>query len=100
MLLLASAFDACAGEACFHSLFNGNDPDTMEICGGTSHRVVHDGVVVVDDNAREFPERARRTQQGSLGLQDHREEVWYRNLRIGPPQSGQQAHGQPMQGKA
>jgi 3-keto-disaccharide hydrolase len=60
--------------------------NTMEInCLGTSYRVVHNGVVVVDATAREFPELARRFRQGFLGLQNHSEEVWFKNLRIGPP---------------
>lgn len=63
--------------------------NTMEIeCRGTSYRVVHNGVVVVDASACEFPELGRRFQDGYLGLQNHKEEVYFRNLRIGPPQSG------------
>lgn len=66
--------------------------NTMEInCCGTSYRVIHNGVVVVDATASEFPELARRFQRGYLGLQNHKEEVWFKNLRIGPPQPGQQA---------
>jgi hypothetical protein len=60
--------------------------NTMEInCQGTSYRVVHNGVVVVDVNQREVPELARRFREGFLGLQNHSEEVWFKNLRIGPP---------------
>ena len=60
--------------------------NTMEInCLGTSYRVKHNGVVVVDATAAEFPELAHRFQKGYLGLQNHREEVWFKNLRIGPP---------------
>ncbi|MEX0979195.1 MAG: DUF1080 domain-containing protein [Pirellulales bacterium] len=60
--------------------------NTMEInCLGTSYRVTHNGVVVVDATAAQFPELARRFQKGYLGLQNHREEVWFKNLRIGPP---------------
>jgi hypothetical protein len=59
----------------------------MEInCCGTSYRVTHNGVVVVDATAAEIPELGRRFQKGFLGLQNHREEVWFKNLRIGPPQ--------------
>jgi hypothetical protein len=61
--------------------------NSMEInCCGTSYRVTHNGVVVVDATAAEIPELGRRFQQGFLGLQNHREEVWFKNLRIGPPQ--------------
>ena len=64
--------------------------NTMEInCQGTSYRVTHNGVVIVTADACEFPELARRFTSGYLGLQNHSEEVWFRNLRIGPPQSGQ-----------
>lgn len=60
--------------------------NTMEInCRGTSYRVTHNGVVVVDATAEEFPELERRLPRGYLGLQNHREEVSFRNLRIGPP---------------
>ena len=44
---------------------------------------IANGVVVVDATAAEFPELARRFQKGYLGLQNHREEVWFKNLRIG-----------------
>ena len=60
--------------------------NTLEInCRGTQYRVTHNGTVVVDANADRFPELARRLQKGFLGLQNHREEVLFRNLRIGPP---------------
>ena len=62
--------------------------NTMEIdCVGTSYRITHNGVVIVDANGREFPELAQRFTTGYLGLQNHSEEVWFRNLRIGPPQA-------------
>lgn len=61
--------------------------NTMEInCQGTHYRVVHNGVVIVDADASDYPEIAQRFQHGYLGLQNHDEEVWFRNLRIGPPQ--------------
>ncbi|REK11928.1 MAG: DUF1080 domain-containing protein [Planctomycetota bacterium] len=64
--------------------------NTMEInCCGTSYRVVHNGVVIVDANACDTPELGRRFTEGFLGLQNHSEEIWFRDLRIGPPQSGQ-----------
>jgi hypothetical protein len=60
--------------------------NTMEInCRGTCYRVTHNGVVIVDADARKYPELAARSRHGYLGLQNHREEVWFRNLRIGPP---------------
>jgi hypothetical protein len=60
--------------------------NTMEInCLGTSYRIVHNGVVIVDARAREFPELGRRFREGFLGLQNHNEEVWFKNIRIGPP---------------
>ncbi len=66
--------------------------NTMEInCRGTSYRVTHNGVVIVDANARAFPELGRRFTCGYLGLQNHSEEVWFRNLRIGPPQPAAEA---------
>ena len=61
--------------------------NTMEInCCGPSYRVVHNGVVIVDATARDYPELGRRFRRGYLGLQNHDEEVWFRHLRIGPPQ--------------
>jgi hypothetical protein len=61
--------------------------NTMEInCRGTSYRVIHNGVVIVDANEKQFPELKERFTQGYLGLQNHNEEVAFRNLRIGPPQ--------------
>ncbi len=64
--------------------------NAMEInCRGTSYRITHNWVVIVDASASDFPELAERFTTGYLGLQNHSEEVWFRNLRIGPPQSGQ-----------
>jgi len=61
--------------------------NTMEIdCRGTSYRVTHNGILVLDANENEFPELAKRFKKGYLGLQNHSEEVWFRNLRIGPSQ--------------
>lgn len=60
--------------------------NTMEInCRGTSYRVIHNGVLIVDADGKKFPELEKRFRRGYLGLQNHREEVWFRNLRIGPP---------------
>jgi hypothetical protein len=60
--------------------------NTLEInCVGTSYRITHNGVVIVDAAESEFPELKNREVRGYLGLQNHSEEVWFRNLRIGPP---------------
>jgi hypothetical protein len=57
--------------------------NTMEIdCHDTTYRITHNGVVVVDVNAEKVPELAKRQLRGYLGLQDHREPVWFRNVRI------------------
>jgi hypothetical protein len=59
----------------------------MEInCLGPNYRVTHNGSVVVDATAAEFPELLKRRQSGFLGLQNHSEEVFFRNIRVGPPQ--------------
>ena len=61
--------------------------NSMEIdCRGTRYRVTLNGVVIVDADADAFPELAERLTKGYLGLQNHSEEVWFRNLRIGPSQ--------------
>ena len=54
-------------------------------CRGTDYRVTLNGTVVVDAKAAEFAELARRRTTGYLGFQNHSEEVYFRNLRIGPP---------------
>lgn len=60
--------------------------NTLEInCSGPSYRITHNGRVVVDATAEKFPELTRREQKGYLGLQNHSEEVWFRNIRVGPP---------------
>jgi hypothetical protein len=62
--------------------------NTMEInCQGAAYRITHNGVLVVDATEAEFPELGKRFKKGYLGLQNHSEEVWFRNLRIGPPQA-------------
>ncbi len=65
----------------------GRDPgqwNSMEIdCRGDRYRISHNGVVVLDASAKEFPELKERLRKGFLGLQNHSEEVWFRNLRIG-----------------
>jgi hypothetical protein len=59
--------------------------NTLEInCSGPGYRITHNGVVVIDATIEQFPELGRRQQKGYLGLQNHSEEVWFRNLRVGP----------------
>jgi hypothetical protein len=59
--------------------------NTLEIdCSGTSYRVTHNGCDVVQATADDFPALARRLVAGHVGLQNHREEVYFRHLRIGP----------------
>ena len=66
----------------------GHEPgawNTLEIdCSGPHYRVTHNGIIVVDANVAEYPALAERRLAGYLGLQNHSEEVWFRNLRIGP----------------
>ena len=57
--------------------------NTLEIdCRGQNYRVTHNGVVVLDASGEKVPELAKRQVRGYLGLQDHREPVWFRNVRI------------------
>jgi hypothetical protein len=57
---------------------------TIELdCRGTSYRIFHNGVKVIDANAQQHPELAKRLTAGFLGLQNHSEEVWFRDVRIG-----------------
>ncbi|MBI1904422.1 MAG: DUF1080 domain-containing protein [Planctomycetia bacterium] len=59
--------------------------NSLEIdCRGQHYRVIHNGVVIVDAGAEQFPELKNRLTKGFLGLQNHSEEVAFRNLRIGP----------------
>jgi hypothetical protein len=61
--------------------------NTLEInCQDTAYRVIHNGVLIVDAMDDKFPELKQRFTKGYLGLQNHDEAVWFRNLRIGPPQ--------------
>lgn len=61
--------------------------NALEIdCKGTAYRIVHNGVTIVETDAEKTPELQERLVKGFLGLQNHSEEVWYRNLRIGPAQ--------------
>ena len=57
--------------------------NSLEInCQGTAYRIVHNGVTIIDTNAEETPALKERLSAGFLGLQNHSEEVWYRNIRI------------------
>jgi hypothetical protein len=61
--------------------------NSMEInCRGTSYRVTHNGIVIVNATEDEFPELKNRQLRGFLGLQNHSEHVWFRNVRVGPTQ--------------
>jgi hypothetical protein len=58
--------------------------NSLEVdCRGTKYRVVHNGVLVVDAAAEKFPELNARELKGFFGLQNHEEEVRFRNIRIG-----------------
>ncbi|MGV3608502.1 MAG: 3-keto-disaccharide hydrolase [Planctomycetaceae bacterium] len=57
--------------------------NTMEIrCVGTRYTITHNGVVVVNADDKDVPELAKRRLSGKLGLQNHQEEVRFRNVRI------------------
>jgi hypothetical protein len=59
--------------------------NTFEInCRGTAYRVSLNGDVVVDATEDKFPALKLRQLRGYLGLQNHSEHVWFRNVRIGP----------------
>ena len=59
--------------------------NSLEInCSGPAYRITHNGIVILEADEKAFPELAERLAKGYLGLQNHSEEVWYRNLRIGP----------------
>lgn len=49
---------------------------------GPHYIIVHNGVKIVDADVAEFPDLKGRRLHGFLGLQNHSEEVWYRNVRI------------------
>jgi hypothetical protein len=57
---------------------------TIEIdCRGSHYLVFHNGQQVIDATAEQQPELAQRLQEGFLGLQNHSEEVWFRDVRLG-----------------
>lgn len=51
---------------------------------GSHYRVVHNGIEIVNAKEDEFSELKGRLLEGFLGLQNHSEEVWFRNIRIAP----------------
>ncbi len=59
--------------------------NSLEIdCMNRRYRITHNGVLIVDADVEAFPGLAERLTSGYLGLQNHSEEVWYRNIRINP----------------
>ena len=57
--------------------------NSLEIdCRGAHYRVIHNGRTVVDADPKQYPELNERLLRGYLGLQNHSEEVWFRNIRI------------------
>lgn len=61
--------------------------NSLEInCRGRAYQVTHNGIVVVDARPEQYPELTRRLVQGHLGLQNHKEEVWFRQIRVGDSQ--------------
>jgi len=68
-----------------HVAKNVGEWNTLEInCRGTKYHVIHNGTTIIATDELEFPELKGRLTKGHLGLQNHSEEVWFRNLRIGP----------------
>ena len=70
--------------------------NSMEIdCQGDSYRVIHNGASIVKADGKSFEELMRRRKEGFLGLQNHSEEVWYRNIRIGQSMQERAAIAEP-----
>jgi outer membrane protein assembly factor BamB len=60
--------------------------NSLEInCRGTKYHVIHNGTQIIAADETTYPELKGRLTKGFLGLQNHNEEVWFRNIRIGPP---------------
>lgn len=73
--------------------------NTLEIqCCGARYRVTHNGIDVIAADPTDAPELQQRRVAGYLGLQNHSEEVWFRHLRIGPPDCGQAATADQTEG--
>lgn len=51
-------------------------------CQGKRYRVVHNSELILDADDRSQPELKGRKTTGYLGLQNHRSEIWFRNVRI------------------
>ena len=49
---------------------------------GTAYRIMHNGVVIVSADTKEFPALAKRRLKGFVGFQNHKTQVWLRNVRI------------------
>jgi hypothetical protein len=59
--------------------------NTLEIdCKGTTYRITHNGVVILDAGEERFPALGERRRSGFLGLQNHSEEVHFRRIRVAP----------------
>ena len=59
--------------------------NSLEInCRGTAYHIIHNGVLILEADETTHPELKGRLTKGFLGLQNHSEEVWFRNLRISP----------------
>ncbi|WP_202921775.1 3-keto-disaccharide hydrolase [Anatilimnocola aggregata] len=57
--------------------------NSLEIdCQGTRYRITHNGIVILNADVEEYPGLKERLTSGFLGLQNHSEAVWYRNVRI------------------
>lgn len=57
--------------------------NTLEIeCVGTTYKVVHNGIVVIDAKEADHAELGKRRVEGFIGLQNHSERVAFRNVRI------------------
>lgn len=60
--------------------------NSLEVdANGTNYKVLLNGVVVAQGDATKFPLLDERNLKGYLGLQNHSEQVWFKNLRLGPP---------------
>jgi len=61
--------------------------NSLEIdLNGGRYRITHNGTTILDVTTDTVPQLQERRLSGYLGLQNHSEEVLFRNLRIGPPQ--------------
>ena len=61
--------------------------NTLEIdCNADRYRVIQNGVEVVISSGAIAPELLERRLEGYIGLQNHSEEVRFRNIRLGKSQ--------------